>query len=239
MSRQSIDIETAHDRAQVCRMLLRFETEIEKAMGATLAARPYWGPLVAIYLAEIDGRTLFQSCLTTDERRSKPHRRSARLAELGVLLRERDPHDHRRTDLRLAPATKGALDKAIGRILAVLKEIVPEIEGRDRPVLPLMPTGKLWYSMDDGTNSGLETMNIIRGKVIAGGRIALPADIRRSLGLESGDTVLFELEGDEVKIRPARSALRRVQDRLRSFAPQDGLVSEELIAERRAEASRD
>ena len=82
-------------------------------------------------------------------------------------------------------------------------------------------------------------MNIARGKVIAGGRIALPADIRRSLGLQNGDTVLFELQGDEVRIRPARSALRRIQERLRDFAPREGLVSEELIAERRAEAARD
>ncbi|RJG52983.1 AbrB/MazE/SpoVT family DNA-binding domain-containing protein [Sphingobium terrigena] len=82
-------------------------------------------------------------------------------------------------------------------------------------------------------------MTILRGKVIAGGRIALPADIRRSLGLQNGDTVLFEVNGDEVRIRPARSALRRVQERLRAFAPKEGLVSEELIAERRAEAARD
>jgi len=82
-------------------------------------------------------------------------------------------------------------------------------------------------------------MAILRGKVIAGGRVALPADFRRSLGLQNGDTVLFELNGDEVRIRPARSALRRVQERLRAFAPSDGLVSDELIAERRAEAARD
>lgn len=82
-------------------------------------------------------------------------------------------------------------------------------------------------------------MNVVRGKVIAGGRVALPADIRRALGLQNGDTVLFEMQGDEVRIRPARSALRRVQERLRTFAPKDGLVSDELIADRRAEASRD
>ncbi|PNU03817.1 AbrB family transcriptional regulator [Novosphingobium guangzhouense] len=81
-------------------------------------------------------------------------------------------------------------------------------------------------------------MTIVRGKVIAGGRIALPAEMRRALGLENGDTVLFELQGDEVRIRPAKSALRRVQERLRSFAPNDGLVSQEFIAERRAEAAR-
>ena len=78
-------------------------------------------------------------------------------------------------------------------------------------------------------------MGAIRGKVIAGGRVALPADIRRTLGLQNGDAVYFELDGDGVKIRPAHAALRRIQDRLQAFAPKKGLVSDELIAERRAE----
>lgn len=82
-------------------------------------------------------------------------------------------------------------------------------------------------------------MNIARGKVIAGGRIALPAEMRRALGLQNGDTVLFELQGDEIRIRPARSALKRVQERLKAFAPKEGFVSEELIAQRRVEAARD
>ncbi len=40
----------------------------------------------------------------------------------------------------------------------------------------------------------------------------LPAAFRKSMGLAKGDTVLIELHGEELRIRPARSALRRLQE---------------------------
>ena len=237
-------IEDAEDRRvavriAACRMLLRLENEVVKELGSALAAPPYWGLLVATYLAELEGRTIFQSCLTTEETGSNHHRRSARLEQLGALIREPDPHDHRRTDLRLTQSTRSALDRAIEAVLAVIGQTGEEIGLTRLDPSDLIQARHIWYHQVSSTKIGRNEMNIVKGKVIAGGRIALPADIRRSLGLENGDTVLFELEGDQVKIRPARSALRRVQDRLQAFAPKEGLVSEELIAERRAEASRD
>jgi len=226
-------------RAGTCRTLQRLELVIEKALGPALSARPYWGLLLNIYQAEIEGKTLFQACLSTDEQASKPHRRSVRLAELGAVTREPDPDDHRRTDLRLTPEMRAALDQTMQAIVALFhgpgNEIIPFEGGRE----PLIQHRQMEYYRLHSTSDGSVDMNIARGKVIAGGRIALPADIRRSLGLQNGDTVLFELEGDEVRIRPARSALRRIQERLREFAPQEGLVSDELIADRRAEAARD
>ena len=44
---------------------------------------------------------------------------------------------------------------------------------------------------------------------------------------------------DEVRIRPARSRLRRMQAKLCVLAPGEGLVYDELIAERRAETDRE
>ena len=82
-------------------------------------------------------------------------------------------------------------------------------------------------------------MAAIKGKIVDGGRIILPAAVRKSMGLAKGDAVFMELHGDELRIRPVRSALRRIQAKLRAFAPENGLVSEELISERRAEAERD
>ena len=79
-------------------------------------------------------------------------------------------------------------------------------------------------------------MVAIKGKVVEGGRVILPAAFRKSLGLAKGDTVLMELHGEEVRLRPARSALRRLQEKLRDYAPEDGSVSDELIADRRQEA---
>ena len=82
-------------------------------------------------------------------------------------------------------------------------------------------------------------MQTMKGKVVEGGRIILPAQFRRSLGLEKGDTVLIELHDDELRVRPARAALRRLQAKLRALGPSDRLASDELVAERRAEAARE
>ena len=82
-------------------------------------------------------------------------------------------------------------------------------------------------------------MAAVRGKVVEGGRIIVPATFRKSMGLSKGDTVFMELHGDGSRIRPARSALHRIQAKLRAFAPSEGSVSDELITQRRAEADRE
>jgi AbrB family looped-hinge helix DNA binding protein len=82
-------------------------------------------------------------------------------------------------------------------------------------------------------------MNVQRGKIISGGRLVVPAEFRRALGLSEGDAVVLEMAGDELRVRPVRSSLRRVREGLRQYAPAEGSVSDELIAERRAEARRD
>lgn len=81
-------------------------------------------------------------------------------------------------------------------------------------------------------------MAAVKGKVVEGGRIIVPASFRRALQLQPGDTVLMEVQGDELHVRPARSALKRLQAKLRTAA---GPISaaDELIAERRAEAERE
>jgi bifunctional DNA-binding transcriptional regulator/antitoxin component of YhaV-PrlF toxin-antitoxin module len=82
-------------------------------------------------------------------------------------------------------------------------------------------------------------MTIQRGKLVSGGRLQLPADLRRELSLVDGDTVLMEVVDGELHIRPLRDAVARVQARLRQFVPADLSLSEELIADRRAAAERE
>ena len=82
-------------------------------------------------------------------------------------------------------------------------------------------------------------MAIVRAKVVEGGRILVPAAIRRAMKLEKGDTVLLELHGEELRVRPAASALRRLQARLQDTVPRDLSLVDELIADRRAEAVRE
>ena len=82
-------------------------------------------------------------------------------------------------------------------------------------------------------------MTIQRGKLVSGGRLQLPAELRRELSLADGDTVLMEVVDGELHIRPLSDAAARVQARLRQFVPADLSLSEELIADRRAAAERE
>lgn len=80
-------------------------------------------------------------------------------------------------------------------------------------------------------------MNVQRGKLVSGGRLQLPAEMRRLLALADGDTVLLEVVDGEIHVRPLRDAVSRVQARLRKYVPADVSLSEELIADRRVEAA--
>ena len=78
-------------------------------------------------------------------------------------------------------------------------------------------------------------MGALRGRIIAGGRVAIPAELRRELALDEGETVFFEVDGDALRIRSAKTALKAIQDRLREHGSDSGSATDELIAERRAE----
>lgn len=80
-------------------------------------------------------------------------------------------------------------------------------------------------------------MGVVKARMVEGGRVIVPAAFRKAMGVAKGDTLVMELHGDELRVRSARAALRRLQDRLRAHAPGPGepLVSEELIEDRRKE----
>ena len=82
-------------------------------------------------------------------------------------------------------------------------------------------------------------MSIQRGKLVSGGRLQLPAELRRELSLNDGDTVLMEVVNGELHVRPLLDAVARVQARLRQFVPSDVSLSDELIADRREAADHE
>jgi AbrB family looped-hinge helix DNA binding protein len=68
------------------------------------------------------------------------------------------------------------------------------------------------------------------------GRVVIPVDIRRALGLEEGSELVAMLEGDAVVLLP-RAA---VKARLRAmFADVGASMRQELITERRATAAEE
>jgi antitoxin PrlF len=83
-------------------------------------------------------------------------------------------------------------------------------------------------------------MNVQRVKIVSGGRLQLPADVRKKLGFEVGESVLMEVVNNELRIRTQREGVRRAQERLRHLIPTDGTrLSDELIADRRKEAENE
>lgn len=76
-------------------------------------------------------------------------------------------------------------------------------------------------------------------KVSEGGRVVIPAEIRKALNLKDGDTVLWELVDGEARITTKRERLRRAQALVRQYVPDGVSLVDELIAERRREAGRE
>lgn len=71
------------------------------------------------------------------------------------------------------------------------------------------------------------------------GRMVLPVELRRALGVGQGGRVIVQTEGDRIEITTAERSRARAKARMqRLFAGRDGVV-EELIAERRKEERRE
>jgi len=77
-------------------------------------------------------------------------------------------------------------------------------------------------------------------RIANGGRIVIPAEYRRALGVKEGDEVIVKLVDDEVLITTRLQELRRAQAIVAKYAEDDsGSWSDELIAERRAESEHE
>ncbi|MDO8671119.1 MAG: AbrB/MazE/SpoVT family DNA-binding domain-containing protein [Dehalococcoidia bacterium] len=78
-----------------------------------------------------------------------------------------------------------------------------------------------------------------RTKIAEGGRIVIPAEFRKALGLQVGDQVILELAAGELRILTLQQQIKRAQELLRRYIPEGRSLSDELIAERRAEAANE
>ena len=76
-------------------------------------------------------------------------------------------------------------------------------------------------------------------KIVDGGKLIIPAQFRRKLGINTGDTVVIELADDSLHVRSLSASVRLAQSIVREFAPDDVSLADELIAERRVEAGRE
>ena len=82
-------------------------------------------------------------------------------------------------------------------------------------------------------------MQTQRVRIIEGGKLVIPAAMRRELGIATGDTVLVDVAEGELRVRSLSTALKRAQAILRRHVPEGVSLADELIADRRREAERE
>lgn len=70
------------------------------------------------------------------------------------------------------------------------------------------------------------------------GRLVIPAQLRRSLGFESGDSLIARTEDGRLILEKAGTIKQRLKNRF-AHLPQTTSLAEELIADRREEAKRE
>lgn len=79
------------------------------------------------------------------------------------------------------------------------------------------------------------------GSVTVGpdGRIVIPVQYRRALQIEPGDEVRLKIENGELRVIGRIAAIEQAQALVRKFVPEGVSLSDELMAERRAEAAKE
>ncbi len=80
---------------------------------------------------------------------------------------------------------------------------------------------------------------MISMKMSEGGRVIIPVEIRQAMDIKEGDTVLWELREGKALLTTRLAQLREAQAMVRKFVPAGVSLADELIADRRAENTRD
>ena len=82
----------------------------------------------------------------------------------------------------------------------------------------------------------MSEMQIHRARVDTAGRIVIPADERRRLGINLGDEVIVQADERGLRITTAEQAIRDAQALFAPYKKPGESVVDELIRERREEA---
>ena len=77
------------------------------------------------------------------------------------------------------------------------------------------------------TTEATSRRSSLRGYVSETGRLSLPAELRRAVGLERGGTVRIEVIDGSIRIR----TMKEVKDRIRAMARESGLAKKASVAD--------
>jgi len=75
----------------------------------------------------------------------------------------------------------------------------------------------------------------IRAQISKGGRIVLPAKLRKALEIQAGDELVMQLENGSIRMTPLRQAVDLAQKAVRQYVPKGTSLVDELIRARMAE----
>jgi bifunctional DNA-binding transcriptional regulator/antitoxin component of YhaV-PrlF toxin-antitoxin module len=81
-------------------------------------------------------------------------------------------------------------------------------------------------------------MNAMSARVTQGGRLVLPAAVRRSMKITDGEVVMLEMHGKVLQVIPLRDRLEAVQS-VCSKVLTGGRVVDEFLEDRRREAAKE
>ncbi len=84
-----------------------------------------------------------------------------------------------------------------------------------------------------------QTTKRTRTRLGRGGRIVIPAEARRELGIEEGDALTLEVRDGELRVYSVLEGIRRIQKTAQKYKRPGESVVDEFIAEKRAEAERE
>ena len=82
-------------------------------------------------------------------------------------------------------------------------------------------------------------VDVIHTKMGGGRRVAIPAELCQEYGLKPGTPLVLETTDTGIVIRPLEAVIRDVQAFFADAAPNDVVLSEELLKDRRAEVLRE
>lgn len=78
----------------------------------------------------------------------------------------------------------------------------------------------------------------VKAVIGEGGRLVIPAEMRKLMGIKPGDTVSLRMDDGALRVVSAKMALRRVQEIARKLKEPGESVVDEFLAERRQEQQR-
>ncbi len=76
-------------------------------------------------------------------------------------------------------------------------------------------------------------------KVSDGGRVVIPAELRAKYGIQIGDVVMWQDDGEGPRLLSRRDGIRRAQRILAKYKRPASDIVDELLRERREEAARE